>query len=98
MSESHPQKRRLGYARVSTYGHTLDAQLDQLRGAGCATIYREKASEVLGQLDVDDVLVMTRLDRKAGFRSLGNTWADITTAHGRLMLTALDGLPSSSAS
>jgi DNA invertase Pin-like site-specific DNA recombinase len=30
--------------------------------------------------------------RKAGFRSLGDTWADTTTAHGRLMLTVLRGL------
>jgi DNA invertase Pin-like site-specific DNA recombinase len=31
-------------------------------------------------------------DRKAGFRSLGDTWADATTSHGRLMLTVLGGL------
>ena len=30
--------------------------------------------------------------KKAGFRSLGDTWADTTTAHGRLMLTVLGGL------
>jgi DNA invertase Pin-like site-specific DNA recombinase len=30
-------------------------------------------------------------DREAGFRSLGDTWAD-ATAHGRLMLTVLRGL------
>ena len=29
--------------------------------------------------------------RKAGFRSLGDTWADTTTAHGQ-MLTVLGGL------
>jgi DNA invertase Pin-like site-specific DNA recombinase len=34
----------------------------------------------------------TITDRKAGFRSLGDTWADTTTAHGRLMLTVLGGL------
>ena len=34
----------------------------------------------------------TRAERKAGFRSLGDTWADTTTAHGRLMLTVLGGL------
>ena len=31
-------------------------------------------------------------DKKAGFKSLGDTWADTTTAHGRLMLTILGGL------
>jgi DNA invertase Pin-like site-specific DNA recombinase len=30
--------------------------------------------------------------RNAGFRSLSDTWADTTTAHGRLMLTVLGGL------
>ena len=30
--------------------------------------------------------------KKAGFKSLGDTWADTTTAHGRLMLTVLGGL------
>jgi DNA invertase Pin-like site-specific DNA recombinase len=34
----------------------------------------------------------TIADRKAGFRSLGDTWADTTTSHGRLMLIALGGL------
>ena len=31
-------------------------------------------------------------EKKAGFRSLADTWADTTTAHGRLMLTVLGGL------
>jgi hypothetical protein len=44
MTETHPQNRRLGYARVSIYGQTLDAQLDQLRAAGCTKIYREKVT------------------------------------------------------
>lgn len=30
--------------------------------------------------------------RGAGFKSLGDAWADTTTAHGRLMLTVLGGL------
>jgi DNA invertase Pin-like site-specific DNA recombinase len=30
--------------------------------------------------------------KKAGFRSVGDTWADTTTPHGRLMLTVLGGL------
>jgi DNA invertase Pin-like site-specific DNA recombinase len=32
------------------------------------------------------------IERKAGFRSLGDAWADTTTSHGRLMATMLGGL------
>src|SRR5215472_13474777 len=31
-------------------------------------------------------------EKNAGFRSLGDVWADTTTPHGRLMLTVLGGL------
>jgi len=41
MTETHPQNRLLGYARVSTYGQTLDAQLEQLRIPG--EVARESA-------------------------------------------------------
>src|SRR6266481_3665978 len=34
----------------------------------------------------------TITEKKAGFRSLADTWADTTTPHGRLMLTVLGGL------
>ena len=44
MTKHEPENRRIGYARVSTYGQTLDAQLEQLRGAGCTKIYREKVT------------------------------------------------------
>ena len=109
-----------GYARVSTDGQSVDAQVRQLKAAGCKTLFPEVASgaktdraqlrRLLGQLDGGDVLMVTRLDRlarstrdllntlaainskKAGFRSLGDTWADTTTSHGRLMLTVLGGL------
>jgi len=37
-------------------------------------------------------ILATISERKAGFRSLKDTWADTTTPHGRLMLTVLGGL------
>jgi DNA invertase Pin-like site-specific DNA recombinase len=111
---------RYGYARVSTDGQSVDAQVRQLTKAGCKNVFREVASgaktdrsqlrRALDQLAAGDVLMVTRLDRlarstrdllntlatitdrEAGFRSLGDAWADTTTAHGRLMLTVLGGL------
>src|SRR5580704_15360241 len=75
MTKSEPQNRRLGYARVSTYGQTLDAQLEQLRGAGCTKIYREKVTgahndrrellKLLNALAPGDVVTVTRIDRLA---------------------------------
>src|SRR5271165_4046136 len=109
-----------GYARVSTDGQSVDAQVKQLRDAGAEKIFRETASgaktdrrelaRAIKSLDEGDTLLVTRLDRLArstrdllntldtiakagaGFRSLGDAWADTTTAHGRLMLTVLGGL------
>ena len=37
-------------------------------------------------------VLATVAERKAGFRSLKDSWADTTTPHGRLMLTVLGGL------
>src|SRR6516165_7955152 len=75
MTETHTQNRRLGYARVSTYGQTLDAQLEQLRGAGCTKIYREKVTgaradrrqllDMLKHLVPGDRVIVTRIDRFA---------------------------------
>jgi DNA invertase Pin-like site-specific DNA recombinase len=75
MTGTHPQNRRLGYARVSTYGQTLDAQLEQLRAAGCTKIYREKVTgahsdrrellKLLKALAPGDVVTVTRIDRLA---------------------------------
>ena len=77
MTKTHPQNRRFGYARVSTYGQTLDAQLEQLRVAGCSSrhIYREKVTgaradrrelnRMLGKLAPGDVVTVTRIDRLA---------------------------------
>ena len=63
MTESDPQNRRLGYARVSTYGQTLDAQLEQLRGASCAKIYREKVTGA--RADRRELLKMLKASRPA---------------------------------
>src|SRR5262245_29954582 len=75
MAKNQPRNRRLGYARVRTYGQTLDAQLEQLRGAGCTKIYREKVTgahndrrELLKMLKAvarGDVVTVTRIDRLA---------------------------------
>jgi DNA invertase Pin-like site-specific DNA recombinase len=75
MPEKKTQNRPVGYARVSTYGQTLDAQLEQLRKAGCAKIYREKVTgaradrrELLKMLKATgpgDVVTVTRIDRLA---------------------------------
>jgi DNA invertase Pin-like site-specific DNA recombinase len=109
-----------GYARVSTDGQSLSAQLSELKAANCEKVYREKISgarsdrkqlaRLMAVLAKGDVLVVTRLDRLArstrdllnllgsvaekgaGFRSLRDTWADTTTADGRLMLTVLGRL------
>jgi DNA invertase Pin-like site-specific DNA recombinase len=35
---------KLGYARVSTVGQSLDAQLQQLREYGCTRVFQEKIS------------------------------------------------------
>lgn len=109
-----------GYARVSTDGQSVNAQVAALTAAGAKKVFRETASgkqterrqlkRALDTLEKGDVLLVTRLDRlarstrdllntlsditerKAGFRSLHDTWADTTTPHGRLMLTVLGGL------
>jgi len=77
MTETHLEKRPIGYARVSTYGQTLDSQLEQLRAAGCSSrnIYREKVTgaradrrklnRMLGKLAPADVVTVTRIDRLA---------------------------------
>jgi DNA invertase Pin-like site-specific DNA recombinase len=77
-----------GYARVSTDGQSVDAQVKQLRAAGAEKVFRETASgarsdraqlrRVLAELGKGDVLMMTRLDRLARLtRDLLNTLAAI---------------------
>lgn len=75
MPEIQPQNRPLGYARVSTYGQTFGAQLDQLRAAGCTKIFREKVTgahadrrellKLLRAIGPGDVVTVTRIDRLA---------------------------------
>src|SRR5262245_23514245 len=109
-----------GYARVSTDGQDVEAQVRRLRAAGGRRVFREVASGARGdrsqlrraiaKLEEGDMLMVMRLDRlarstrdllntlaaiadrKAGFRSLGDAWADTTTPHHRMMLTVLGGL------
>jgi hypothetical protein len=47
----------------------------------------------VGAIDPGSVEHHSRHHRKkAGFKSLADTWADTTTSHGKLMLTVLGGL------
>jgi DNA invertase Pin-like site-specific DNA recombinase len=81
----------IGYARVSTDGQTLDAQLAALRSAGAEQVFAEKISGVvtdrrqLGRavaaLGEGDVLLVTRLDRLArSTRDLLNVLDAVTKA------------------
>jgi DNA invertase Pin-like site-specific DNA recombinase len=78
-----------GYARVSTDGQSVTAQVAALRKHGAGKVFREVASgaktdraqlhRVLDQLDTGDMLLVTRLDRLArSTRDLLNTLATIT--------------------
>jgi len=78
----------LGYARVSTDGQTVEAQVAELEAAGATTIFKEKISgavtnrvqlrRAVTSLAPGDVLIVTRLDRLArSTRDLLNTLATI---------------------
>jgi DNA invertase Pin-like site-specific DNA recombinase len=81
----------LGYARVSTDGQTLDAQVNELKSAGVVTVFQEKISGAVTErpqlaravkaLIPGDVLIVTRLDRLArSTRDLLNTLAAVNEA------------------
>lgn len=78
----------LGYARVSTDGQTLEAQVSELQTAGAINVFQEKVSgavteriQLKGAINAlvpGDVLVVTRLDRLArSTRDLLNSLATI---------------------
>lgn len=67
--------RKIGYARVSTVGQTLDMQLQTLTEFGCEKIFQEKASgadtkriqlrKLIRTLCTGDTVIVTRIDRLA---------------------------------
>ena len=72
---------RIGYARVSTEEQNLSLQIDALKAAGCARIYRDEGvsavarerpefAAALAALQPGDTLVIWKMDR--AFRSLLN--------------------------
>jgi DNA invertase Pin-like site-specific DNA recombinase len=80
-----------GYARVSTTGQSLEAQLAELKAAGATKIFQEKVTgknrdrtqleRVLKTLGDGDVLIVTRLDRLArSSRDLLNIIKQLTDA------------------
>jgi DNA invertase Pin-like site-specific DNA recombinase len=67
--------RFVGYARVSTDGQTVDAQIEALEAGGASVVFEETASgartdraqlaKAIGALRTGDTLIVTRLDRLA---------------------------------
>lgn len=74
-SPARPIRRLIGYARVSTEDQATDAQVDELRAAGCQIIHQEHGSgasrarpvlmRLMREIGAGDVLVVVRLDRLA---------------------------------
>jgi len=95
--------KRVGYARVSTQGQSLEQQLTVLNGAGCKVTFGEKVSstvpsqkrqalqEALSSLETGDTLVVAKLDR------LGRTQSEVVARLAELSdrgvyVETLDGL------
>ena len=72
---------KIGYARVSTEGQTLDPQLDKLKAAGCNKIFSDVASgektdrpgliEAINYAREGDTIIVVKLDR------FGRSMADL---------------------
>ena len=82
------------FLEVASGAKTDRAQLRRLLG-------QLEAGDVLTVTRLDRLARSTRdllntlatiTGKKAGFRSLGDAWAYLTTSHGRLMVTVLGGL------
>jgi DNA invertase Pin-like site-specific DNA recombinase len=93
------QLRRAGCKKIIREIHVSGAKTD--RAPLRRTIEALEPGDILMVTRLDRLARSTRdllntlasiADRKAGFRSLGDVWADTTTSHGRLMLTVLGGL------
>ncbi|ASC07348.1 recombinase family protein [Acetobacter pasteurianus] len=95
--------RLIGYARVSTDDQGTDAQLNELRDAGCTMIFEKHASgadrnrpvliRLLRDMNAGDTLVVVRLDRLA--RSVSHLLAvieqlDYAGAHFRSLDDPID--------
>jgi DNA invertase Pin-like site-specific DNA recombinase len=88
---AHVGVQLVGYARVSTFEHTLALQRDALLQAGCGRIFTDTISgvkvervglaEALSFLRAGDTLVLWRLDRLG--RSLAHLIETIATLHAR---------------
>lgn len=70
------EPKKYGYARVSSAGQNLDAQIKQLKEAGCKDIFHEKVSgrnkgnreqfnKLIEKIVAGDTIIVTKLDRFA---------------------------------
>lgn len=101
--DGRPGVKRVGYARVSTQGQSLEQQLAVLTAAGCTPTYGEKVSstmpshrrqalqQALSALQQGDTLVVAKLDR------LGRTQSEVVARLAALSeqgvyVETLDGL------
>lgn len=91
---------RIGFARVSSVGQNLDAQVKRLEAAGCDRVISGKHSgkketnaqalgELLATVEAGDVVVVTKIDRLG--RSLSQVLQTLDTLEDRgISLVALD--------